>query len=417
MSMSSTNLQQQARAVLPGAERPHLKALTSIRIFAAAHVLGLHFAKPLVERNAARLHAGGDGSVLRELAARVLDGMSNFLAVGAASVSLFFVLSGFILAYNYLDPSVARQTTRRQFWAARFARVYPAFLLAWLIAAPSAMNQLRHGDVPASQIKRVLLPLLSLVAAHAWVPAWALAWNAPSWSLCTEALFYLLFPILFVINRPAIGLEAAIPSESKIRARHFRWLAVFLGLALAVPVIDVILDPDHLGILGMRQAVSLDQPGVSWLRFVSVFPPLRQFELLAGVALGSLFLSDLRVHRRPPAWLGWTAAGAIIIVSLLRPWVPFVFYTTGGLALLYAILIYSLAHGRSPARMIGAAWLVVLGEASYALYILHVPLAGFYRVAAKKLFPGQFVGLSGELARTPSWGYFVVYARSSSVSR
>ncbi len=47
----------------------------------------------------------------------------------------FFVLSGFIIAYNYQEKLLTKTTTKRTFWVARIARIYPLHLLTLLIAA------------------------------------------------------------------------------------------------------------------------------------------------------------------------------------------------------------------------------------------------------------------------------------------
>ena len=49
--------------------------------------------------------------------------------------SAFFILSGFIIAYNYEEKLLEKITTKRTFWVARIARIYPLHLLTLLIAA------------------------------------------------------------------------------------------------------------------------------------------------------------------------------------------------------------------------------------------------------------------------------------------
>lgn len=49
--------------------------------------------------------------------------------------AFFFILSGFIIAYNYEEKLLEKITTKRTFWVARIARIYPLHLLTLLIAA------------------------------------------------------------------------------------------------------------------------------------------------------------------------------------------------------------------------------------------------------------------------------------------
>src|SRR3954451_12303223 len=94
--------------------RPRLSALTGLRFVAAAHVVGYHY--------------------LRQAFSTAPAALQNVLAGGDAAVSLFFVLSGFILTYTYVEQ--APRLGARAFWGARFARIYPVYLLAFLAIAP-----------------------------------------------------------------------------------------------------------------------------------------------------------------------------------------------------------------------------------------------------------------------------------------
>src|ERR1700683_355607 len=92
---------------------PEIRALTGLRAFPALLVVFYHFyrwhipAVPVVPY--------------------VVD--NGFVAVG-----VFFVLSGFILAYSYADVPLRDPSYRRRFLRARFARVYPVYFLSLVIA-------------------------------------------------------------------------------------------------------------------------------------------------------------------------------------------------------------------------------------------------------------------------------------------
>src|SRR5260370_6407765 len=58
--------------------------------------------------------------------------LKSFAAIGYVGVSFFFVLSGFILVYTY----AGREIDNRDFYRARFARIYPAYLFSLLISLP-----------------------------------------------------------------------------------------------------------------------------------------------------------------------------------------------------------------------------------------------------------------------------------------
>lgn len=88
-----------------------INTLTSLRIFFVLMVFGAH--------------------------CYVIDSSfdAHFFKEGFVGVSFFFVLSGFIIAYNYQEKLLEKTTTRRTFWVARLARIYPLHLLTLLIAA------------------------------------------------------------------------------------------------------------------------------------------------------------------------------------------------------------------------------------------------------------------------------------------
>src|SRR6266853_1107259 len=92
--------------------RPRLPALTSLRFFAAFHVVIFHF-------QAMQIFIGPAW-------------FQKLSSIGYVGVSFFFVLSGFILVYTY----AGRDTPARDFWRARFARIYPAFAFSLLLTGP-----------------------------------------------------------------------------------------------------------------------------------------------------------------------------------------------------------------------------------------------------------------------------------------
>jgi len=136
-------------------------------------------------------------------------------AAGYLGVDLFFVLSGFILTYNYLDwfQRLERRAYLR-FLGFRFARIYPVhlftigFLALPLVLAIALGESLSHPEnFSVEDLVRNLLLI------HAWTTATLLNWNYPSWSISAEWFAYLLFPVVaFVIVRlrsPSVLLVSA----------------------------------------------------------------------------------------------------------------------------------------------------------------------------------------------------------------
>ncbi|WP_345498755.1 acyltransferase family protein [Nocardia callitridis] len=128
---------------------------------------------------------------------------------GAAGVTFFFVLSGFIIYWSFRPNS----SVPRFYWR-RVLKIYPTHLLA-------ALAYIGIVGVPLSRLV-VWLPDLALV--HNWVPKWSTVGglNVPTWSLCSELLFYLSFPL-------------AMPVVRRIRGDRLVWVIVgLLVLILAM---------------------------------------------------------------------------------------------------------------------------------------------------------------------------------------
>ncbi len=146
----------------------------------------------------------------------------HFFKEGFVGVSFFFVLSGFIIAYNYQQKLKENKIDRKSFWIARFARVYPLHWLTLLVAAI-----LGNYVVASGKMDWLAHFLASLTLTNAYIPKadYFFSFNSPSWSLCSEQLFYFCFPFLIPLAK-----------------NYKRLLYVFFVMALIV-VIGMYLTP------------------------------------------------------------------------------------------------------------------------------------------------------------------------------
>jgi peptidoglycan/LPS O-acetylase OafA/YrhL len=310
------------RTGVPAGERAALlPALTGLRFFAALWVVLFHLC---AYWRAGLLLGLPGGAVLTPLLLR-----------GDQGVPLFFVLSGFILAHAYHGPGGALRGSYRAFWVARVARIYPVYLLALVASFAPALWFGHHA--PHLALSMLATPFL----LQGWLPD-GLAWNAPGWSLCTEAVFYAFFPLMLAplwrLGRPGLLLlassAAAVLVQGACRGAH--------------------LDPFW---------------PIWWLP-----------HFVAGIAAAHM---RARGDALTP-WCGPLAAAlalALLVVGTPRTILP------GALVLPFAALLLALARADSPststdrsrwslsfARLLGSPPLVLLGEASYALYLLHYPV-------------------------------------------
>lgn len=256
----------------------------------------------------------------------------------ASGVSFFFVLSGFILAYNY----DGRDYSIRRFYLARFARIWPLHV-ATLALAMFMLPQL--GDWAAKDGMSILAANLFLLQSWVPSPAYALSFNNVSWSISTEMFFYAVFPFALMVKRI--------------------WL-----LALIAAVVTV-----AIAAYGNSQGVETKTGpwDWSWTHFILHFPPMRLFEFLTGMAAERLF-----ARKRYGGDLQEVAAVAAVMASVVAMawWNPpgplGVWASQGGSFLAFAFMVYTFAVGRGfVSRALQHPGLVLLGEISFATYMVH----------------------------------------------
>ena len=122
----------------------------------------------------------------------------HFFKEGFVGVSFFFMLSGFIIVYNYQKKFSENKITKRTFWVARIARIYPLHWLTLLIAVALGNYVIASGTI--DWCKHFLA---SLTLTNAYIPKdnYFFSFNSPSWSLCCEQLFYICFPFLIAFTK------------------------------------------------------------------------------------------------------------------------------------------------------------------------------------------------------------------------
>ena len=294
-----------------------LRALTGIRFFAAMQVVMFHFGASFAMRSPR------------------IQFMGRFLANGWIAVSLFFILSGFILSYTYTNRFDTPRG-KRHFWEARFARIYPVYLLSLLLNLPF------RGSLTVGSG----LSVLTMVQAWNPVrPTWAQAWNAPAWTLSVEMFFYVLFPFLL----PRIE-----------RFSDFMLKITFVVLLLLI-VFGHTAVPEWIEPLSQRIYVPM--------------PMFRLPEFLLGMILGLLFIRNGEGERGPiDTYVSLIAIGAILF-SAHDKWLSLIIVP-------FAALIYNLAASRSRvAYALAGNTFVLLGGASYAIYLLQVPVRSWVHAA------------------------------------
>jgi peptidoglycan/LPS O-acetylase OafA/YrhL len=324
--------------------RRSLHALTGIRFLAAAYVVVYHtkFGPALVDRG--QLAAG------------------NFFMSGYLAVALFFLLSGFILAYTYAGQ-ISGPGDYRRFWEARFARIWPVYAVSLLLT--SAV----HLAFPKPSYMVATLFML-----QAWNPfdhaMWG-AWNYVCWTLSVEALFYLCFPWY------QQGLERLTSGVQLTIIAGLLALAVFINSG-----VYILGYPSH----GILSQIPL--------------PLMRLPEFLTGVGMGNYYLA--RVSRERPrlkrTWLNtpglWTYPAVLVTIALLcRARGP----ATSLVLIAFAALVFGLASERTLiSRILATKVMIFGGGISYSIYLLQAPV----KDAVLKIFDSLHI--DSAMSRTAS---------------
>ena len=302
--------------------KPQLPALTGVRTLLAVNIMFFHFTPP---------HMGPFYPLINH----------SYVFVG-----FFIMLSGYVLSYNYADRPTLN---KREFWRARFARLYPIYLLSLVLffgMLGSEWHAHSHGEFFAGL---VLTPLL----LQGWSPALATFWNTVAWTLSAEAALYFAFPWLLKLPWP------------KSPGRLIALLLALWAVGMIPHALYIWLNPDHLPGPADRYSYG------TWIRAIK-YTPLAYFStFLAGITLGKI-QSSLTLTERRRAWIAAASLGALVLFFATEvDRIPYLFMHGGFLVPLFAALVIGLSGQNIFAGIFSWKPIELLGQASYALFLLH----------------------------------------------
>ena len=282
-------------------------------------------------------------------APRVLD----VLMFGRIAVVFFLVLSGFSLAisparHGWRSGGVV-QFLRRRAW--RILPPYWAALAMSLVISLFVVPASHYGPPNTSSLLVYGLVLQDVFFAP--TP------NGAFWSIGVEAELYLLFPLVLLVRR--------------------RFSAAAAVACVTLPVI----------VRGLLAPGSNPVEGDNWLapHLAPVF--------VAGVVGAGIVVASERVRRLPWGWFAVLAALPVLALGFIQGsvWtVRHYFWIDLAIAPAMTMLIAAVATGQ-PAwlvRLLTARPLQRLGDSSYSLYLIHLPivLVVIRRVAPHFVAPG-----------------------------
>ena len=315
------------RGGLPGSARttPSLPALTGIRAIAAYAVFIHHY------------NPASAGTFLHQ-----------FLNQGYIGVSVFFVLSGFLIQYRYANRVLTNQVwSWRTYARNRFARVYPlyAVVLASTATGVWLMGRPMDGAVLG----------LDLFLIQGFFDDYKFSGIQQSWTLTVEACFYALAPLLFVA------------------LQRWGWLLLTAGLTGLGVLLWAVLNGTGWHLHGLFGKL----PFVLFYTFLG-----RVFEFIIGMCLAQHWSQGRLTRPRFATAIGLLFMGICISwqayitgnsndTNLLTgsEFIVYNYLLPVGIALFFAGLLGEKTRIRN---LLGHPFLQALGHSSYAFYLIHI---------------------------------------------
>jgi peptidoglycan/LPS O-acetylase OafA/YrhL len=294
-----------------------LRALTSLRAFLAVGVVLFHY----------------------QLQWDPALGFSPIIERSRLAVDAFFMLSGFILAHVYGPAFASGGFSYRRFIVARLARLYPLHIAVLTGALIMVLGATAAGVRFNAEGYGVLGFFQTLFLIQSWFPTnGEVNWSGPSWSLSAEWFAYLLFPAYAWLA---------------VRLRTRPWILLAIGAAAFVA-----LDAIYVQVFGKVLPRAENSLGI--LRIVP--------EFLIGMALYEL--------SRRWRWSRPVAAASALFATILLVGAMQLSLDDRIIVALAApvILTWALLARAGCEGPLASPALVFAGEASFALYLVHMPV-------------------------------------------
>ncbi|MBF6650294.1 acyltransferase [Methylobacter sp. BlB1] len=293
---------------------------------------------------------------------RLPDSAKTLFDMGHLGVDFFFVLSGFIIMYAHMDDA-ATLTASKRYVLKRLSRIYPAYLpvgMALLVLYAVMPDLSASGGRHYSLISSLLL-----------LPADSRPALSVAWTLVHELMFYLVFVLFFV-------------------SRH--WLAAgLLAWAALIFLVNYWYTP------------------TGWLRYPL---SLMNIEFILGV--GAAWVVRYQISYKKAGWIAVLGA-AIAICALLLMTQENGLYLRLVLAMGLALVIVGFTVHEQSSFLGWPALLLILGNASYSIYLIHNPLLSItQRVAGRMQLTWPLAMILGiVLSLFAGWLYYLSVERTA----
>lgn len=301
--------------------RPAIAALVGIRAIMGLWVVADHLREPMIRLLPAL-------EVLRPLLR------------GGLALETFFILSGFIISYNYAERfATSDRCSYGAFLWARVARVYPTHLFALAVTAAVVAFVALQGRALSPSSDYSVWTFLGSVFLLQAVPG-VTPWNWPSWSVSSEFAAYLVFPFV----------AATLARASRRTA-----------LVLAVVVVTA-----QVALLNMLMSTPLKIVALMWVRTAG--------EFTLGCLLWAAWRHGVRSHWRWDAVAVTSLGVAVLVVGSVPPAASrFVAVP------LLGVFVVAVASATGIVRRVMTCRPVEwCGRTSYSRYLMHSPVLAMF---------------------------------------
>lgn len=312
-----------------------LESLTFLRFIAASVVILFHFGQKTT----------------------IYPFLPDILKSGPVMVTFFFALSGFVLSVSH----VGREISTTVFYKNRLARIAPIYFIALAITCTLTKVKLNSAEF-----------YFTASLLQSWIPPYPLAVNAPGWSISVEAFFYAICPALIIIagNKENVNLKAWIIASVAT------WL-------LTQTVLSSLLDPSfYKGFPSYAHDL------------INYFPISHLCSFMLGFTAGIAYRNGF-LRTALPTHISATLFLATLLVATLAIQYRSTIGEILGVRLAYSASFFSIffvpciyfcaLSEKTVGKILATPILILLGEASYSMYILQKPLYVVYSEALLKI--------------------------------
>lgn len=307
---------------------PLISSLTALRFFAALMVFCSHMPHWIDNSNKYMS----------------LIGVKVF-SEGYIGVTFFFILSGFILTYNYDSDVKARKINTKGFLLLRLSRIYPTHFLTFLITLVLTGFAFKEKILPA-------IFNLTLIQSFVFKLDYYFSFNAVSWSISDELFFYIICCFLLLL-----------PFKKLVK----------LCLGVLIVLIILVVMSVHYRFSFCAQ---------HWVFYIC--PLSRSFDFMVGIILAKIFMKNFITIENKYSTTIFTLIEIFALTLLIIFFYIAIHFLTGHFRfnqqvrydIYYVIpmglLILTFAFEKGWfSKMLRSNAVVFLGEISFSMYMFH----------------------------------------------